>query len=324
MNRKFVCWQIVSLILAVLLCCAAFAQVDAVTPVAGVRGSGAIQISNTNYGMFDINVAQFPPDPTGAVPPYYGGFRFAEVDETGAVTNAVVSTGIKSLVFPAPNIAVVVAIGYWSIAGGTPMECEITLTAEDHGTTGDKLTIVARPTGPLDIIYPREGPVVKGDIQVFGKVQPVGYTKGNGAFYLKTTSNVSNVGVFDFYAQSGPTTAAWVGTEGKIFYAEFNPRVASIIARPIVQINVPKVASLVIDPITRKQAIMQGIGTLNGMRASVTVMVQDNWNPLSMMPFRAADTFSIEARILNSDKVYRAQGSLFRGDIVVVVLNAVP
>jgi len=77
------------------------------------------------------------------------------------------------------------------------MLSDLTVEVVDDKVNGDAFHIVARPRGPITIliIYDQGGPLVRGDIVVFGPaLQPDAWAKGYGAIAVGD----ANLGRFDF------------------------------------------------------------------------------------------------------------------------------
>ena len=267
---------------------------QATTPTAYVKGSGAIQLSQTNLGLFDVNVVRFGTVPTG-------GFRYTEVASNSTKPIAViVSRTLKSLVVRG-NFATIMADGFWN-----GVLCNLTVECLDDNPSGDWFHINAKPiNSPLPVIYDAAGGVIKGDIVVFSQPAQAGYAKGYGT--IATTNNC--IGKFQFWAE---LTSA--GVAGAINYVDYNPISMSPVVRPRAVIYVPRVQTLTI---TGNVAVLTGPGTLNGRPAQVQVTAIDN--SLSFGPVRR-DEFYIKAIPLTTDSIsaiYQAGGPLTSGDIVV-------
>jgi hypothetical protein len=276
-------------------------------PEAGVRGTGAIQTSDTSVGVLDINVAR-----SGNI--LFGGFRFQESSADSLVNpgNIVYSQAVTGLtIAPKPGspvsvlTATVDAVGFWN-----GMRSNLQVYVEDLGSGKDFIRVVARPEF-LDIIYIREGYLFKGDILVY-ETQPVpnALAKGYGVIAVGT-----NLGKFEFVAERMGDVV-----KGKLYYVEYNPRVISPVARPKVQIYIPQVTVLTVQDNT---ATLAGKGTFNGRPAYVEVRAID-WSPA----YRRPDEFYITARPLSSSLqnfYYNAGGPLlpqYPGEIVVRIGNA--
>lgn len=301
MSRKILYCLVLGSLLVSLAFAPAVAQIVNTVPDAGVRGSGVIDLPRYGtVGLFDINIARY-----GAI--LTGGFRFSEVDSTGVRVNTVITKEILSLTVVG-NHATIEARGYWR-----NMWSRIVIEALDDNFSGDNLRVFAAPIdSPILIIYERQGGVIKGDLTVYSKPQIVSFAKGYGTIPVKW-----NVGTFEFSAQSiwDGTSTSPVKTEGKIYYAEFNPRIDAISPRPAVQILVPNVVSLVVRG---NQATLRGPGTINGRPANVTVIAVDNSRPEQMSPVFIPDEFTIWAADKESNRMYYyASGKLSKGDIVV-------
>ncbi len=268
-------------------------------PNAYVKGSGAIQIGNSNnIGQFEINVVKQGPVVSG-------GIKFVEIspDSTKPV-NVIVSRVVKTLCVQG-NFATITAEGLWNT-----MPAEIKVECLDDNPSGDWFHITAKPIrSMLPVIYDAAGGVIKGDIVVFSQPAVSGYAKGCGAI---RTSN-AGVGKFWFHAEVTP-----VGVRGWINYIDLNPLAASVTARPKVVIYVPRIDYA---EIVGNTAVIRGKGTLNGRPALVEVKAVDNGYPPTGV---APDEFYIIARPLVADvaePLYREGGPLIAGDVVVVAIR---
>jgi len=272
--------------------------VDIAVPDAGVRGYGVVRLSNDGLtATFDINVARCGNQ-------FIGGFSLIEDTTANAWGNIVVCKQVKWLEIKG-NTAVVTGIGYWN-----RMEAEIRLEVLDS-LAGDYLHIVAKPLGPLTIIYDHQGGVIKGDITVFGNTS-CAFAKGYGLIKL----HYGGIGRFDFHAATNP-----LGCQGTIKYAEYSPLSTNSSLRPSVCIDVPMVQFLRVDG---RKAVLQGLGAINGRKAKVTVTVEDNIRTNSDAVFAIPDFFQIEAVPFDGSREYRASGKLASGDIIVGPLGKIP
>jgi hypothetical protein len=271
----------------------AYAQMDA-----GVKGSGAIAASQTSIGVFDVKVAK-----SGDV--LYGGFRYAEYSSDGTSNrpmHIIYSKAVTSLTVVGGR-ARVQAVGFWD-----GMVSDLTIEVIDGAPGVDWFHIVARPRGPLTIIYDKAGELVKGDIVVFGATPTPGRTAGKGAIQVG-----QNVGTFEFRAQQTST-----GVGGYAYYAEIGQNTSSTV-RPPVRISLPAVQRI---SIVGRTAVFGGKGTLNGKPAQIEIKVVDNAPITPMAPVRP-DEFYITATLVLSDSAtpgYSAGGPLVKGDIIVVAL----
>jgi len=309
MSRRSWVSMMMVVALPILLAASSLSQISpSPEPDAGVRGTGAIQTSDGGVGVLDINVAR-----SGGV--LFGGFRFQESFASSIVNrgNVIYSQAITGLtIAPKSDSAVPVltatvdAIGFWN-----GMRSTLQVYVEDLGPGKDFIRIVARPEF-LDVIYIREGYLIKGDIVVYlSQPVPDAIAKGYGVIAVGT-----NLGKFEFIAER---TGGVV--RGKLYYTEYNPRVMSPIVRPRVQIFIPEVSLLTVES---NVASLAGKGTFNGRPAYVEVRAID-WSPA----YRRPDEFYITARPLDNSSgsyfFYRAGGPLlsaYPGEIVVRVSNS--
>lgn len=310
-SRKLTNYLVLGMILIMLASVAAVAQQTVITaqPDVAVRGVGAVALGEAKtLGMFDINIARWSNTPTAALP-IGGSISFTELDAKGNRINTVISKEIKAIKVDG-NVAEVVATGYLN---GKPVE--IDLTVLDDNASGDNLRIVAKPlptiTGgpvgpPIAAPYERQGGVIKGDIIVFQRIDPVVFANGAGTILVG-----QSIGKFTFNARGNSTASI-----GEIYYAASDPRRMSPTAIPAITISVPKVVALKVDG---KTAVLEGVGTLNGKPVKVRVKVFDSVTPLAGVPIVAKDVFSIEA-VLEDGTTYTAGGPLTSGDIVVGIL----
>jgi hypothetical protein len=232
-----------------------------------------------------------------------GWVRFTEFIPDGSCLNTVVTRQITGLEVVG-NVANVTAVG---ALNGVP--AKISVTALDD-LAGDNLKIVASSLVTDSAVcreYVRQGGVTEGDLVVFSRIQITGVAKGRGAI-----NHDRNVCKFEFSATS--TSDGCV--QGAINFTENDPRIMSIIPRPLVRITVPKVTMLKIDG---KVATLQGPGTFNGKPARVTVYVEDKYTPGTQTFVAVSDLFVIEA-VLETGAVYAVKGLLVNGDIVVMDL----
>jgi len=289
-----------AVVLAVALAAAmgscSFAQIAPV-PDAGVRGSGAIQVHETNLGVFEINVAR-----SGSI--LFGGFKYKEMSPDAATRGAIIYSQAITALKIEGNHAWINAVGYWNgMWSDLMVECIDDLN-------DDWFHIVARPRSPLTIIYDEAGGVIKGDIVVYSTSPPADcFAKGEG-----TIAVLKNIGKFSFRAEK-------VGgvVKGSVYYVEHNPMIMAPTIRPRVRIYLPAIERF---QVVENRAIMTGRGTLNGRPAKIEVKAVDNVRPGS--PGTALrDEFYIKATPLDTDALsnlsYQAGGPLTSGDIVVVV-----
>lgn len=264
---------------------------------AGVKGSGAIAAGQNSVGTFEVSVAQ-----DGDV--LFGGFKYAEYSTIGTSArpaHMIYSQTLTSLV-AVGNYARVQAVGFWN-----GMLSDLTIEARDNATGTDWFHVTARPRSPLDIIYDKEGYLIKGDLVVVGSTPAPGYATGAGAIRVGL-----NTGVFQFEAQTVNS-----GVNGYAYYSEASQSITPISRQPV-RIYLPRVQKLVIVDNT---AVLSGRGTLNGRPAMVEIKAVDNYTPGPIMPQVRADEFYISARFLYTDSAaagYSAGGPLIKGDIEVV------
>ncbi|MDI6828551.1 MAG: hypothetical protein QME62_08725 [Armatimonadota bacterium] len=277
-----------------------FAQITP-TPEAGVKGAGAILVHQTNYGVFDINVAR-----SGNV--LFGGFKYQELSSNSGARSCIIYSRAVTGLRIEGNHAWIYAIGWWN-----GMESNLMVEVIDD-LNSDWFHIVARPANsPIPIIYDEAGGVIKGDIVVYSAPSvPDLFTKGQG-----TIAVGKNTGKFTFEASRINGVI-----KGSLYYVEYNPLIPSVTIRPPIRIYLPAVERL---QVIENTAIMVGKGTLNGKPALIEVKAVDNVAPDNPgIPSR--DEFYIRAMPLQNDSLskiaYEAGGPLTSGDIVVTVSNS--
>lgn len=306
MLRRLWVGMVLVVALPILLAGSSLSQVSpSPEPDAGVRGTGAIQTGDGAVGVLDINVAR-----SGDV--LFGGFRFQEsfassITNRGSIIYSQAITGLAIVPKPDSTVpvltATVDAIGFWD-----GMRSALQVYVEDLGSGKDFIRVVARPEF-LDIIYIREGYLIKGDIVVYlSQPVPDAVAKGYGVIAVGM-----NLGKFEFAAERRGGVV-----RGRLYYTEYNPRVMSPIIRPRVQIYIPEVSLLTVQS---NIATLAGKGTFNGRPAYVEVRAID-WSPA----YRRPDEFYITARPVENSSgsyfFYSAGGPLlsaYPGEIVVRV-----
>lgn len=307
-------WISRAMLLALVLACAAGMTASAqIAPTPGppdayVRGSGVILVPGPdnssirpNMGIFNINVTRVGNQ-------CYGGFTYNEVTPAGVRVVSIMSRRVVSLVLTSANFAVVRAEGVIADAHGS-RQCCLTIEALDDNPSGDWFHIRADGCMLPVILYDKAGGVVKGDIAIWQKPAGVAYAKGEGAIEVPSPDAASkNIGAFWF---KGELTSA--GPVGTISYAEYNPLTNTGIARPRVQIYVPRLSAMKVVGYT---ATLAGPGMINGKPCFVTVVGVDT----AMLDCICPDRFSIEAvdpASFSEKPLYFAAGPLIKGDIVV-------
>ncbi|MCL6518512.1 MAG: hypothetical protein K6T99_01650 [Armatimonadetes bacterium] len=267
-------------------------------PEASVKGTGAILVDQTTYGVFDINVAR-----SGNV--LFGGFKYQELPSNPSIRPCVIYSRSVTGLRIEGNHAWIHAVGWWN-----GMAANLMVEVIDD-LNQDWFHIVAKPlNSPLPIIYDKAGGVIKGDIVVYSAPPtPNLSAKGQG-----TIAVGKNTGKFTFEASKINGVV-----KGSLYYVEYNPLVQAVSIRPPVKIYLPAVEHL---QISENVAVMVGKGTFNGRPALIEVKAIDNAAPDDPST-SLRDEFYIRAIPLVSDSLskiaYSAGGPLTSGDIAVIV-----
>jgi hypothetical protein len=256
------------------------------TPEAGVNGSGAIQFGADN------TVGSFNMDVSGAGRMLFGGFQFSENQSGNLRGNYIYSNTIETLEVQ-DNSATVTATGYWN-----NMPCIITLQVLDDDANGDWFRIVAQPLF-VDVTYEAASSVILGNLVVFRVPPPDCFANGLGSITVN-----GGRGTFEFSV--GKSNGV---VNGGLTYEESLSSRAFL--RPRASIYLPLAVEL---SVLSTDGMFSGIGTLNGLPATIEVRVTD-LNPA----YPVADGFYIRATPLNVNLQapggYQAGGPIVAGQI---------
>lgn len=274
-------------------------------PDAYVRGFGAIAFNadatstaKPTMGVFSISVNRFGND-------LLGWISYYEVLPTGRPGARIVANELKKLDVQG-NMATIDAVGRFN-----NQIAHIRVEVLDDNPSGDWLRITAHG-GMLPVqYYDAAGGVVRGDIVVWTRPEPVPFARGSGAIQVMNQTTLTNlVGNFQFNVAQWPA-----GAEGYLTYHQFNPN--RIWDSSGVRILMKEADKLEVDG---NIAVFQGQGEMNGKPVRIVTKVADNVRPPVMPSPAAADYLMIEAwgpASTNMGPLFKAEGPVVRGDLLV-------